>query len=548
MELAAAPQYSALNAQLSFREKFAYGVGDFGSNLYLCIGTLYLLKFYTDILAIPAIYGGVIFLISKFFTAFTDILTGVLLDNRKNIGAKGKFRPFIFYGSCACIFVTIGQFIPTPFGQTTQIIISVLFFMGFGLCYSLMNCSYGAMVPAITKNTNERAKLASFRQAGSTLGLLTCTVVFIPIQKLFDSYGEFSYTLAAVIFAICGFGCMVFCYSNVKERYIEIPTPEELERRKQEGGIFKSLLALFSNKPLLVLAIVNLCTLGAFNIKLAMQVYYCEYVLNNTELLSYMGFFSMGCVLLGVMLVPNSVERFGKKRVYVGGLIIWIVGDFLNFFLGGHSSLLFVLFSCLAFFGTAFANSLNWALVPDTVDYGEWKTGIRSEGTVYTGYTFSRKISAAMAGFLPGILLAYVGYVPNTVQSEDTILGLTCLIFILPGSLAGIAAFTMYCFYKLDESLFNQIIIDLRTRRLEKIKNEALKRDDIEDIKQFMQDFAKRENSNTTANAANNSIQNTTNNTANNDTNNNQNDAKAQSADNDLNAVKDRQSNEHTAN
>lgn len=83
----------------------------------------------------------------------------------------------------------------------------------------------------------------------------------------------------------------------------------------------------------------------------------------------------------------------------------------------------------MAFFGTAFVNSLNWALVPDTVDYGEWKTGIRAEGSVYTGYTFSRKISAALAGFLPGIMLTQIGYIPNIAQSDATLLGLRQLIF-----------------------------------------------------------------------------------------------------------------------
>lgn len=461
-----ASQNDSLTKTLSLREKFAYGVGDFGSNLYLCIGTLYLLKFYTDELGIPAIYGGVIFLISKFFTAFTDILTGILLDSRKNIGPRGKFRPFIFYGAFACIFVTIGQFLPTDLGQSAQIAVSTAFFMGFGLCYSLMNCAYGAMVPAITKNSNERAKLASFRQGGSTLGLLTCTVAFVPLESLFESYGAYSYTIAAIIFALGGYLCMLFCYANVKERYVELPQPGD----DNKAGIIASLLSIFSNKPLLALAIVNLCTLGAFNIKLAMQVYFTEYVLKAPHLLSLMGFFSMGCVLIGVLLVPAAVTRFGKKPVYIGGLVLWIVGDIFNFGLsamGWSNTFLFVLFSCLAFFGTAFANSLNWALVPDTVDYGEWKTGVRSEGTVYTGYTFSRKISAAMAGFLPGILLSYVGYVPNVEQTADTIFGLTCLIFAIPGFLAAIAATIMFLFYKLDEDMFKQIIVDLRKRHAE---------------------------------------------------------------------------------
>lgn len=77
-----------LTLKLSLREKCAYGMGDFGSNLMLCIGTLYLLKFYTDELGMPAFYGGIIFLVAKFFTAFTDMLTGVLLDSRRNIGPR----------------------------------------------------------------------------------------------------------------------------------------------------------------------------------------------------------------------------------------------------------------------------------------------------------------------------------------------------------------------------------------------------------------------------------------------------------------------------
>ncbi|MCP5581165.1 MFS transporter, partial [Klebsiella pneumoniae] len=90
-------------------------------------------------------------------------------------------------------------------------------------------------------------------------------------------------------------------------------------------GILKSFCAIFRNPPLLVLCIANLCTLAAFNIKLAIQVYYTQYVLNDLHLLSWMGFFSMGCILIGVFLVPGAVKRFGKKPVYLGGLALWAV-------------------------------------------------------------------------------------------------------------------------------------------------------------------------------------------------------------------------------
>ncbi|MEN3751767.1 MFS transporter [Mangrovibacter sp. SLW1] len=137
---------------------------------------------------------------------------------------------------------------------------------------------------------------------------------------------------------------------------------------------------------------------------------------------------------------------------------------FAEFLLGQHIGVVCGVLMC-GFFGTAFVNSLNWALVPDTVDYGEWKTGIRAEGSVYTGYTFSRKISAALAGFLPGIMLTQIGYIPNIAQSSGTLLGLRQLMFIWPGGLAVIAAVTMSLFYKLNEQRFARIIEELSQRK-----------------------------------------------------------------------------------
>lgn len=148
---------------------------------------------------------------------------------------------------------------------------------------------------------------------------------------------------------------------------------------------------------------------------------------------------------------------------------MWAVGDILNFIWGG-TSFLFVIFSCIAFFGTAFVNSLNWALVPDTVDYGEWKTGIRAEGSVYTGYTFSRKISAALAGFLPGIMLTQIGYIPNIAQSDTTLLGLRQLIFLWPCGLAIIAALTMGFFI----SSMNNVSL-LLSRKLPNERKQVIK-------------------------------------------------------------------------
>jgi GPH family glycoside/pentoside/hexuronide:cation symporter len=172
-----------LTLKLSLREKCAYGMGDFGSNLMLCIGTLYLLKFYTDELGMPAFYGGIIFLVAKFFTAFTDMLTGVLLDSRRNIGARGKFRPFILYASVPVALVATAQFMANDFSLTVKTALATVLFMMFGLCYSLMNCAYGAMVPAITKTRTSARSLRRGVRAAQRWGCCSAPSALCPFRR-----------------------------------------------------------------------------------------------------------------------------------------------------------------------------------------------------------------------------------------------------------------------------------------------------------------------------------------------------------------------------
>lgn len=296
--------------RLPFKEKVAYGIGDLGSNILLDIGTLYLLKFYTDVLELPGTYGGIIFLVAKFFTAFTDMGTGIMLDSRRRIGPKGKFRPFVLYAAFPVTLLAIANFVGTPFDVTGKTIVATVLFMMYGLFFSMMNCSYGAMVPAMTKNPDERAALAAWRQGGATLGLLICTVGFVPVMNLIEGNPQLSYVVAATLFSAFGLFFMWWCYAGVKERYVEQPASSPT----QKPGLLASFRAIAGNRPLFILCIANLCTLGAFNVKLAIQVYYTQYVLNDPILLSWMGFFSMGCIFIGVFMMPGAVRRFGKKK------------------------------------------------------------------------------------------------------------------------------------------------------------------------------------------------------------------------------------------
>lgn len=244
--------------RLPFKEKLAYGMGDLGSNILLDIGTLYLLKFYTNILVLPRTYGGIIFLIAKFFTAFTDMGTGIMLDWRRKIGPKGKFRPFVLYAAFPVTLLAIANFVGTPFEITGKTVMATVLFMLYGLFFSMMNCSYGAMVPAITKNPDERASLAAWRQGGATLGLLLCTVGFVPVMNLIEGNSQLGYIFSATLFSLFGLFFMWWCYAGVKERYVEVKPLDSA----QKPGLLQSFRAIAGNCPLFILCIANVCYFG----------------------------------------------------------------------------------------------------------------------------------------------------------------------------------------------------------------------------------------------------------------------------------------------
>lgn len=118
-----------------------------------------------------------------------------------------------------------------------------------------------------------------------------------------------------------------------------------------------------------------------------------------------------------------------KIGLYIIGCIIWAAADLMTFFVV-DSPFAFVAFAALVFMGNSFINTLNSALISDTVEYGEWKTGIRAEGLICSSYPFWGEMLQAVAGFISIIVLALVEYVPNAELSENALFGIRNLIYI----------------------------------------------------------------------------------------------------------------------
>lgn len=444
--------------KISLKEKICYAMGDVGFNFTFDLGQIYLLKFYTDTLGLPPASAGMVFLFTKIFDALADFSVGMWVDGRKNIGPRGKFRPFMLYGAVPLALVTMVSFHQPDFTVSGKLVWAYFSYMLFGLIYSMVNIPYGSILPSMTQDPKERAKLAAWRQGGSNMGLLIVTVCFVPLVSMLKTT---SFGIMGVVGGFAAFGAILqlVSYANIRERILVVKQED-----RKTFSIPGAIEALIKNPPLLWLCVVNIFTFSAFNVKLSTQVYYCQYVLSDMSMLPYMGFFSIGCVFIGVAMVGPLVTRFGKKPTFIFGCVVWAIGDFVNYMFIKDPNL-FVAFTCVAFFGSALVNSLYWAFISDAVEYGEWRSGIRSEGIVYSFFTFNRKLAQAIAGFVPGIVLAWVGYVPNISQTTETLNGIRGLIFIYPGALALLTATVWFLFYHLDEAFFENILAELKKRK-----------------------------------------------------------------------------------
>ena len=217
---------------------------------------------------------------------------------------------------------------------------------------------------------------------------------------------------------------------------------------------------------LMMLCLVALCVLIGYFALAASAMYYARYVLGDAKLfVTMIVIISLVGTLIAAPLVPALVGRFGKKNAFLLGLGLGAAG-FTSLFLSPTTSLGMIYFSLgLGSVGVMMSMTVMWALEADTVEYGEWKTGIRIEGLTYSFFSFTRKCGQALGGSIPAFLLAGSGYIPNAAtQSENALQGIQQAIALVPAAAFAIA-FILMLFYPLTDKRHAELVKEIQERR-----------------------------------------------------------------------------------
>ena len=445
------------------RDKFGYLFGDFGNDFFFMLVLAFLMVFYTDVMHLnPAAVGG-LFVIARLWDAFADIAWGRFIDTRKT-GKNGKFRPWVLRMSFPLVITGVLMFVYIP-GMSDGFYLAYAYvtYIVWGTLYSTVNIPYGSMASVMTSDPVERTALSSWRTVGSQLAGLVINVVG-PIILFVDNKAVPSrFFMAALIFGLLAIACYIACYRLTTERIVV----DETEKPKaQKGATMKGLV---KNKPLIwfltgsLIFMINLMLIGAVN------VYLFKDYFGSAKALSIVGLIQAGTVFIMAPFIQKLVKKFGKKEVASIGILVAGIVYLILYLLPNLSATQFIGLLAIALLGYGVFNLVIWAFVTDIIDYHEYLTGLREDGTIYAIYSMARKIGQAVAGGVGATAIAAVGYNSTLeVQTAETLSGIHMIGTLVP-ALIFLAVFIIITFlYPLNKKRTNKLATDLAENRNKK--------------------------------------------------------------------------------
>lgn len=438
--------------RLPFREKVGYSLGDMAFNFTFMPVTVFILYFYTDVFGISAASAATLIMVARLWDAINDPIIGAFVD--KTQSRWGKFRPYILFSAIPLAIMLVLTFTTPNLSQTGKLIYAYITYIGLGMVSTVYIIPYGALTSSMTQDHAERANLSAIRIIFAMIGG-AIVVAGVPIltQSLAGGNLQLGYQYTMSIFAVIAVVLMIISFKTTKERY---------SVKSSGKTTVKGMLNLLkTNKPLQILCVAFFVFFGISGVSSVMGMYYFTYVLNRTDLLALAGTIPMGFMLISLFFVPFLLKHMEKKTVLMIGSFITII-RFLVIFTGSVPIILIGM--AIGGIGSGLVGGVIWGFVPDTIEYGEWKTGIRAEGIVYAIVGFFYKFGSALGGLVPGVVLTMTGYVPNVAQTKTALFGIISLMSVIPLVLT-IAYIVIMRFYTLDKETYNNILEELKTRK-----------------------------------------------------------------------------------
>ena len=477
-------------SSLQPKEALAYGVAGFGQNFICTIIGSYITIFMTDALLFGSIQEGGIFgalngatavaflmLGVRIFDAFNDPIMGSIVDRTRT--KWGKCRPFLKWMAIPIAVMTIACFIPLPAKTLSTFIIIATLYTLWSVAYTIADVPYWGLSTCMTNDTVVRGNLLTITRLLCTLGAGLVTVG-VPIitsavtAKYRDEAGnvlpefiqanadtlKYTYFICALVFTVLAVPMFFYGFKHTRERFTSTDAPPSLGH---------NLKLLFKNKELLLVVISGVLGGARMVYTYTGGLYFAKYVLKDEGLYGLITLMVVPGGLVASILVPWMSKKFTKKWAYIGVHVLGALVMFAMYFIGYDAPWKLVVCAIgLVLLGIpqGVNNIITYAMIGDTVDYLEWKTGERGEGICFAMQTLINKVGMAVGAFVGVMAFSWAKINPEatpaiTPEGEQTLWN----VLILAGALSMVGTIIPMLFYTITEKKQAEMVAEIAARK-----------------------------------------------------------------------------------
>lgn len=411
------------------KDEIGYVFGDMAGSFVNLFVDAYFLIFCTNVLGISAGWMGTLFLVARLWDAINDPIMGSFPD-RWMIGKSGdKFKPWIKIFMLPLALSGVLCFFNVPLEGIALHAYVAFAYVLYGMSYTGTSMSFGAMASVVSDDPIQRSKLSRARSIGGTIvGIVGLSIVPVVCFDKQSNILPERFTLIAVIFGVLSIISYFVLLNFTQERI------RQNSEKAEKFNYGKVLKATVHNRPLIGVMVATLGSMLFITGSNQVRSYIFKEYYARTDVMSIISLATIPILVICFPLVPKLVAKFGKKATLMAAIVSSTIFSVIPVVMEIKNVYIYSALVVLGTIGQTVFTMLIWALVTDCLDYSEWKFNERSDGSMYSLYTFSRKIGSTIASTGVSFGLAAIGFVSgsNVVQTAEAVNGIYFLVNIIP--------------------------------------------------------------------------------------------------------------------
>ena len=443
------------------KDEIGYVFGDMAGSFVNLFVDAYFLIFCTNVLGISAGWMGTLFLVARLWDAINDPIMGSFPD-RWMIGKSGdKFKPWIKIFMLPLALSGVLCFFNVPLEGIALHAYVAFAYVLYGMSYTGTSMSFGAMASVVSDDPIQRSKLSRARSIGGTIvGIVGLSIVPVVCFDKQSNILPERFTLIAVIFGVLSIISYFVLLNFTQERI------RQNSEKAEKFNYGKVLKATVHNRPLIGVMVATLGSMLFITGSNQVRSYIFKEYYARTDVMSIISLATIPILVICFPLVPKLVAKFGKKATLMAAIVSSTIFSVIPVVMEIKNVYIYSALVVLGTIGQTVFTMLIWALVTDCLDYSEWKFNERSDGSMYSLYTFSRKIGSTIASTGVSFGLAAIGFVSgsNVVQTAEVVNGIYFLVNIIPVVTCALELIGVGLIFNLNKETTEQMYAELKAK------------------------------------------------------------------------------------